>query len=291
MNLLNEVITVIRAIKTWWRNLTEGSNGVSIIVPFQCKDLTSQRVKNWKWLERYWSYHFPGAEIIVGVDEVSEKNLGIPFSKAAAINEAVSRAKGDVLVIVDADGYISAKHVRHCIKEIRESRADRERLWFIPYRQFYRLTQAASRRILESNPHNPYMPPTPPNVNDIQCTSGSQHGHWFGAGIQIMPREAFKEVGGWDERFRGWGGEVHAAMRAMDTLYWSHKTLPGQFLHIWHPMIDTQGDNKDYVGWESRIWTNQLSSGANDELSARYYGAYNDRHRMRKLVDEDRKKR
>ena len=121
------------------------------------------------------------------------------------------------------------------------ARKNKKKLWFVPYRKFYRLTQEASEVILNSKPSNPikYIGEPPEihllNNTPFNGTSGSSYGHWYGALVQIMPKEAFKEVGGWDERFRGWGGEDHAAMRAMDTLYWPHKTLPTPVYHIWHP--------------------------------------------------------
>jgi len=210
-----------------------------------------------------------------------------PFSKSAAVNDAASRATGDIFVIVDADGYVDADAILHCAREIRSARTKGHRQWYVPYRQFYRLTEDASQDVLHSSPENPYQFSTPPPPECIQDTSGSQHGHWYGAGIQIMPREAFEEVGGWDERFRGWGGEDHAAMRAMDTLYWRHKTLPIQFLHIWHPMLSPAGA-APWVDWRYRMWENQHRHGINEDLSGRYYGAYGDVKRMRKLVDEGR---
>ncbi len=238
-------------------------------------------------MNKYWKCQLPGAEVLQGHDHSHH----LPFSKSVAVNEAVSRATGDILVIVDADGYVSAKAVLTCAKRIRQARKRGHRLWFIPYRQFYRLTMNASQRVLNSDPCNPYTFPTPPCPDDVQDTSGSMHGHWFGAMVQIWPREAFDEVGGWDKRFRGWGGEDHAAMRACDTLYWPHKTLPGQVLHLWHPMITVTATGPEFapwVHWERRVWENQTESGANDELNGRYYGANGDRKRMRKLVDEGR---
>lgn len=259
--------------------------GISIIVPFHCTDPEDQRAKNWKWLHEYWRCKLPGAEIIVGHDRRAEEE-GLPFSKSTAVNHAVERSHGDILVIVDADGYIEVEQVLHCAHKIREARERGHRLWYVPYRQFYRLTQEAAWKLLHSSPCHPYKFSHPPAKCDIQSTDGSQHGHWYGAGIQIMPREAFDEVGGWDERFRGWGGEDHAAMRAMDTLYWRHKTLPGQFLHVWHPMIGPKGTSQKLVDWRHRMWKNQPDPGANDKLSGRYYGANGHRERMRKLVDD-----
>lgn len=265
-------------------------HGISILVPFHCPDEHNQRAKNWHWLKKYWECHLPGAEIIVGKDKIA-KEFDLPFSKSAAVNDAASRASGDIYVIVDADGYIDSKAVLVAAEKIRKARKKGHRLWFVPYRWFYRLTEECSKKLLHSKPCHPHKFSTPPPLCCVQSTEGSQHGHWYGAGIQIMPAEAFWEVGGWDERFRGWGGEDHAAMRAMDTLYWRHKTLPVQFLHVWHPMISPQGLSNNLVDWRERMWAGQGRSGANDKLSGRYYGAHGDQIRMRKLVDEWLKER
>jgi hypothetical protein len=104
-----------------------------------------------------------------------------------------------------------------------------------------------------------------------------------------MPREAFEAVGGWDERFRGWGGEDHSAMRAVDTLYGPHKTLPGQVLHLWHPVLSKDGLS-DWVEYKERIWDNQPLAESNGSLAYRYSIINGDVKRMRALVDEGRKK-
>lgn len=283
MNILifMAVVVLLSSLMFWKKR----GSGISLIVPFQCSDNSDQRKKNWAWLYRYWKEQLPGAQIIVGKDWRSLGDPSVPFSKSCAVNSAASFARGDVFVIMDADGYMKASDLLKCVKNIRKARKKGQRLWYVPYRQFYRLTPEASARVLESSPRYAYEFPTPPNQCDVQNTSGSQLGHWYGAGVQILPREAFFEVGGWDERFRGWGGEDHAAMRATDTLYWLHKTLPGQFLHIWHPMLSPEGAS-DWVDWKKRMWENQSSAGLNEALSGRYYGAYGDRKRMRKLVLE-----
>jgi glycosyltransferase involved in cell wall biosynthesis len=221
----------------------------------------------------------------IGEDPLALHDESVPFSKSVAVNDAARKAKGDVFVIVDADGYVSADAVLLCAKQIRRARAQKHRLWYVPYRQFYRLTEDATARVIESDPKKPYVYATPPHDQCILDTSGSQHGHWYGAMIQIMSREAFDAVGGWDPRFRGWGGEDHAAMRAMDTLYWRHKTMPIQVLHLWHPMFSPEGTSA-WVDWRYRMWRGQTKAGANDDLSGRYYGANGDPVRMRKLVNE-----
>jgi hypothetical protein len=263
----------------YWRR----GHGISILIPFQCSDNSNQRAKNWDWLEKYWKAHLPGAEIIMGSDSDAAR-LTIPFSKAAAVNDAASKAKGDVFVIVDADGYVSTEMVLKCVEEIRTARKRKNRLWFIPYRSFYRLNQNATSNLLDSAPEKPLKFSAPPDKYHTLDT-GSTHGHLFGALIQIVPREAFELVGGWDKRFCGWGGEDVAAMHAFDTLYWPHKTTPDQVLHMWHPMFSLQGTS-EWVHWKERVWEGQTSSNSNGHLSMMYHAAINKPQEMRKLVGD-----
>jgi len=254
--------------------------GVSIIIPFRKPSCDDRRSQNLEWLLQYWESHLPAAEIIIGKDEE-----GKPFSKSVAVNDGFSQSTGDVIVIVDADGYIDADSVLHCVNEIRCERDLGRRLWFVPYRRFCRMTREASDLIINSDPKRPYRFPFPVGLEHLQKGAEPNVGHWYGAMIQILPREAFEIVGGWDERFRGWGGEDHAATRSTDTLYGPHKTLPDQVLHLWHPQIGPSGTD-GWVHWKERVWEGQESNSNNDRLSWRYYHANGHWRIMRKLVDE-----
>lgn len=174
-------------------------HGISLVVPIHF-NADDQRAVNWRWLFDYWRAQLPEADIVPGYDRQAI-NHNLPFSKSCAVNDGVRKATGDILVIIDADGFVPASTILECAQRIRQARNEGHRLWFVPYRQFYRLTEAASARLLASDPKHPLEFPTPPWPEDILDTSGSQLGHWYGAGIQILPREAFDIVGGWDERF------------------------------------------------------------------------------------------
>lgn len=259
--------------------------GITIIIPYRRSKKIARQHENFKWTQWYWRLQLPGAQVLVGKDAAESR----PFSKCAAVNHAARRATGDVLVIVDADCYVSVQAVLYCVAKIRAARMRGRRLWYVPYRQFYRLTDHASRKVLNSHPLHPWHFSTPPEWKCVQNTSGSGHGHWYGALVQIVPREAFDAVGGWDERFRGWGGEDHSIMRATDTLYWPHKTLPGQVLHLWHPVLSKDG----LSGWvepTERVWDNQAHAECNGPLAYKYSLANGDVERMRALVHEGRKK-
>ncbi len=243
---------------------------ISLLVPF--KPDNKHRVKVWRWLRRYWGYELPEAEIVMGTD------ISKPFCKTAAVNDAASRARGDIFVILDADTYISGKVIRRCADRIEAARRQGHHLWFVPYRRVFRLTPEASERVIESDPRRPTRFPSPPDHDDVEGMEGSSFGHLFGAMIQILPREAFELVGGMDPRFRGWGGEDVAFVRAVDTLYGKHKTSRNDVLHLWHP--------KHGKDWRTREWQGQSRPRINDNLAMRYHVATGDHVRMRALVDE-----
>lgn len=259
-------------------------HGLSILIPFRCDDPSDQRHKNWKWLRRYWRAQLPAAEIVVGEDALSADG-STPFSKAAAINNAASRATGDIFVIADADCYIPVSSVLEAAHRIRAARKNGLPLWYVPYRHFYRLNQIASQMVLDSEPENPHMFEHPLGAENIMNASGSPFGHWYGALIQIMPREAFETVGGWDPRFRGWGGEDHSFMHMVDTLYGRHKTLPHHVMHTYHPVL-SPGAPSEWADWDHRRWANQTSNQVNKTLARRYIAAIGNIKMMRDIVEE-----
>lgn len=244
--------------------------GISLLVPFRTDN--ARRAETWNWLKQYWRHELPGAEIITGTDDHPA------FCKTAAINRAAANATGDVFVILDADCYVSGEVIEHCANEIRNAQSRGHRLWFMPYRYFYRLTDIASREIIRSDPTNPpkYFSSGPPAYK-LQETKSVDQGHWFGALIQVMPREAFELVGGMDTRFNGWGGEDVAFMHAVDTLYSPHKTVSNGVIHLWHPSIGTSV--------KDRMWVGQRRPGGNGQLAAQYFRAMGDAGKMRAVID------
>lgn len=254
------------------RHLHRGDPQVSFLVPFRADNAAPHRVRVWDWLTDYWSWELPDAEIVVG------KCKGKVFSKTEAVNDAASRAKGRIFVILDSDVYIRGESIVHCARAIEESQRREDKLWFIPYRHLFRLTEASTEMVLRSDPRTPLRFHSPPNTDEVESTTGSAHGHRFGAMIQIMPREAFATVGGMDPRFAGWGGEDVSFLRAVDTLYAKHKTLDAEVLHLWHANIGST--------FQNRMWQGQDKPGSNWNLSSRYGKATQDRAKMRALVDE-----
>lgn len=250
--------------------------GIALLVPFRSDGPT--RKEDWMWLAQYWKAHLPAAKLVV-MDSGHH-----PFSKSASVNRAACKiGTADIVVILDADCYIDSNVILDCAQKIRDARKRGQKLWFIPYRHFFRLTKNATHNVLMSDPQHPLTFSSPPPRQDLEGVEGSAFGHWYGALIQIMPREAFIAAGGMDERFQGWGGEDVSFMHAVDTLYTKHKTTDNQVLHLWH--------EKHGVLWNERRWEGQEKAGNNNELSYKYSDRLGDRLRMQQLVDEGKQQR
>ena len=244
---------------------------LSILIPFKTDNM--ERKRTFKWLLEYWKNELPDAEIIIGLSHSR------PFSKTEALNNAAEKSTGKVIAILDADAYMSGKVLDRVADRIIEEVAEGERLWYVPYRRLYRLTKAVTKRILASDPKNPYRPPDPPPYEFIDGNSHSiKYGHRYGAMIMVFPREALQVLGCFDERFRGWGGEDVALLRALDTLYVKHKTVNTAIFHLWHPYIGNS--------YKSRVWENQKNARLNENLAYEYHKATRRPSRMRELVDE-----
>jgi len=247
--------------------MAELGEGISLLVPFKSHK-GDHRMHVWTWLKQYWEHALPGAQVVMGVSESPM------FCKTAAVNYAAYRATGDIFVIMDADCYMAPEHILHAAALIRQSKHP---LWLVPYRRFYRFTEEYTLEILKKDPEKPLNVPSPPSDDVVSNRERSAYGHWFGALIQMMPREAFEMVGGMDERFYGWGGEDVSFLRALDTLYARHKTTMNPVYHLWHANI-----GKTY---QTRLWVGQHDPMANDRLSIEYDHTFGDPVKMRKLVD------
>jgi predicted glycosyltransferase involved in capsule biosynthesis len=243
---------------------------ISLLIPFSSTD--PNRISNLKWLLKYWKHHLPDAEIIIGHSKSSV------FCKGEALNNAVRKSKGKVLAILDADAYLSASIIEKAANKILEY--SHNHLWLVPYRKLYRLNKEITEVILSSNPLDPFFPEITPF--DIQPNSENSinYGRRYGAMLMVFPREAYDLIGGFDERFKGWGGEDVCLLKALDTLYGKHKTIKGNIYHLWHPVY---GDT-----YQSRRWEGQQSGSSNWKLSKQYSKAVNRPSMMKKIIEESK---
>lgn len=259
---------ILLSMVRWWRAIWVPRPKISLLIPFSSTD--PARRANFDWLQEYWKYELPEAEVIIGTSKSQV------FCKAEALNDAARRSVGKILVIMDADAYMTGSAVRQAADLILE---ERNNLWLIPYRRLYRLNEESGRLITNSRTTHPFRFPRDIDWSHIENNVDSvRYGHHYGAMSMMFPRKAYELIGGFDERFKGWGGEDVCLLRALDTLFAKHKTIDADIFHLWHPFY---GDS-----YESRRWANQDKGGSNWKLSKEYGKAAGNPSLMRAVLQE-----
>lgn len=236
---------------------------ISILVPFRAEAGEAGRIRkqNWEWLERRWRAHLPQAEIVMGTDD------GMPFSKTTAVNDAYSKASGDVFVIADADSWVPVNHVRASIQYVLT-----RQVLVVPWTIAHRLTAADTTRVRRMDPatDNPFTQSMRKNVSDYRPSPSTA------AMVIVVTREGFERVGGMDPRFRGWGAEDVAFGLACGALLGLTKIILGEAYALYHKRPRENG---------RRVWEGD-EGGHNMELGARYWDAKADPKKMTALCSE-----
>src|SRR5690606_16282039 len=195
-----------------------GAMKVAVVVPWRPNP---SRQAAWDLVRDWWTTHLPDAEIIT-VDTPHQ-----PFVVAAARNEGVrlaERSGADVVVVADADTIPDPIGLSEAIDAAADGKIHQ------PYSRFGYLPRAATERAIESRQW-----PTP--KTNLGRVSG---------GVWVCTPEAWRAVGGMDERFRAWGGEDDAFLAAAQTLR-GFVCHTGVGMSLWH----TYGHR--YLGRQHRL--------------------------------------
>lgn len=191
---------------------------VSILVPWTSAVGVSaaERDRSWEWNRRRLQALFP-AEIVLGAPDV----VGDPaiFSRSLALNRAAAEATGSVLLVVDADTTYAPADFFAVVEAARGG------AWTLPER-YVRLGSRTSDAWMRCAPKTPIPMGWEGDVE--------QEYPFANSGVVAIPRAAFDAVGGFDERFKGWGGEDDAMRAALETI-WEPPTRIGIAYHLWHP--------------------------------------------------------
>src|SRR5690606_26218687 len=109
-----------------------------------------------------------------------------------AVQDALSRASGDVLVVADAD--VIPRRLDRAVTAVTDGCA-----WATPHRTVARFTADATRRVLDGE--DPWHVSSCQNVWDERPYKAKP-----GGGVVVIRRNAYEQVP-LDPRFEGFGGE------------------------------------------------------------------------------------
>lgn len=184
---------------------------ISFIIPY--KSCNNERDTIFDWVRKRIISLFPYSEKIVCE---YKKN---PFSRGRAINQGVSKATKDILILLDAD-IIFDKNVIYKSIELLQNNS-----WVIPYNEYCTVTSSDSQRILNCE--------SDIDTEEAKPFKACIFTHTLGA-ISIIKRKDFIKIGGFDERLEGWGFDDNVFAHKADTIIGKHVRLDGQIYHLYH---------------------------------------------------------
>jgi hypothetical protein len=224
---------------------------VSIIIPFQTDN--GPREEAFKWLVKFYEQEMPEAEVCIGYIDGDEIN------KSKAINLAVKNSTREILVITDADVVYDKQIILEAIRKLKDA------AWVVPFTEVYDIPKEKNKDVLLSDPKWPI------DVRLEECDKAGWLYDGFAGKINVISREHFDTVGGFDERFIGWGGEDDAFSCAVNTLCGRFSNIDGKVFHLWHPPA-------------SRVA--HPNRKANQQLYERYKKANGKKEEMLLLINE-----
>ncbi len=219
---------------------------VSVVVPWH--GTCPHRERAFAWVKARYAAAHPAWEVVVGVG-------GDPWCKAAAVEDGLSRASGDVLVVADAD--VWCQGLQAAVDVLGDGAA-----WVVPHLSVHRFNEAATRQVLDGA--------DPGAVTEFD--EDPYHG-WVGGGLVVLRREDYWRAP-LDHRFRGWGNEDASWGHALEAIVGPHVRLDRPLCHLWHP--------------PQQRMSRRVGNPVSEDLWRRYRSARGRPDRMAALVAEGR---
>jgi hypothetical protein len=178
------------------------------------------RDKLWDWCRDRWTKYLPDLAIYEGRHDDG------PFNRSAAINTAARLAGNwDVGLVIDADIFLRVSQVREAIKGAAAGKVT----W--GHRRWRGFAEDHTKRVLNPRHVIDFGPEIDRDDMDIYVERTTPRS-W--SCLIAIPRAIWDDMGGFDERFVGWGYEDMAFKSTVTSLYpWD--LVEGDVYHLWHP--------------------------------------------------------
>lgn len=186
---------------------------ISVLIPF--KSDGGARSRNWEWLLKRYEKLIPDAEICIGDSDI------VPYCRAAALNAAAKKATRNIFLIADADIAFDLWQLEAAYELFSRY------CWVFPFTGTHFLYEEQTIELVKKDPAI-YM-------TDMNLKGYGYYGNSLSE-LFLIPRGYFQEVGGFDERFRGWGLEDRAFAASVDAVCGPHGRVENsEIWHLCHP--------------------------------------------------------
>lgn len=207
----------------------------------------------WAWCKARWQQYAPDLPIYEGHHEAAEGS----FNRSAAINRAARAAdadgRWDFAVVIDADVLLKQSQFKAAL-----ALAQRTKRVTWAHRRWRGVSEEWTKRIVaDAKDLGPELAAVDVDVL-VERTNPLSWSCCF-----IIPRPIWDDVGGFDERFKGWGWEDMAWQSLVVGVY-GYERLEGDVIHLWHP----RSEERIIKGQPS--WTASPEYLANGRLGRRY---------------------
>jgi hypothetical protein len=173
----------------------------------------------WDYAKARWQQYFPDWAIVEGHHDDG------PFNRSAAVNLAASEAGDwDVGIVIDSDVLISKSLLEDAVTLAVETQ---KITW--PHTRIRNIREDMTKRFVADR-HDfgaeidrDHMDLVVERTNPLSWSC-----------CIVIPRSQYDALGGFDERFKGWGFEDMAFQSAVcGLLGWNRQK--GDIVHLWHP--------------------------------------------------------
>lgn len=193
-------------------------DNISLLVPY--KPDGSYRQRNWEWIRKRHEILMPGVEVCIG-DSITK-----PYSRAQAINSAAKKATRDIFIIADADLVFDIKELEKAIELL-------DKYYFVlPFSKLVKMTEGKTEKLLNDN----FLIETD-DIDIEGCKIDDKTGCMspgaMTGGMCIIKRKTFENIGGYDKRLKGWGGEDNIFFISIRYMYGLENMVRTEST-IWH---------------------------------------------------------
>lgn len=182
------------------------------------------------------SHHEEFASLIprgVRYYHLETENADVPYNRSWALNYGVRQARGDLVVILDAD-MLLPERFGAAMLDVFTCDIDAVR----PIRLLFYLDQSSSAAVQEQK--------TLANLRAVSSVVQNT------PNPIVIRRDAYLEIGGHDESFYGWGGEDNEFISRLRT----RQMAEGGFLpavHLWHEEAPNRTGDRNAAQLQERL--------------------------------------